>query len=205
MNACVNYMHDHSEGYVDGYKTAGDVLVAHVAQTAADQDILVYPILFNYRHYVELRLKVIIRHARRYFDIEGEKEPTGHDLLKLWAMARPLIEAKWPSGDRKDLENAESIVRQLADADKGGTTFRYESDKDGNALLNRSITHINLRIVFEVVGRLAGFLDSVDTGLVCETEIKEEFEREMRDYYGPDLREEYEADMRQYEHDEVMW
>ena len=33
--------------------------------------------------------------------------------------------------------------------------------------------------------RLAGFLDSVDTGIVCETDLKEEFEQEMRSAYGP--------------------
>jgi hypothetical protein len=151
--------------------------------------------LFNYRHYVELRLKVIILHARRYLDKRGEKDPTGHNLLALWQVALPLTEASYSNDDRADLRNAEAIIQQIAETDTSGTVFRYECDIHGNPQLDRSITHINLRIVCEVVGRLAGFLDSVDTGIVCETDVKEEYEAAMRDYYGPDLRDEYAADM----------
>lgn len=171
MNACVNFMHDPSEGYIVGYKAAGDVLVAHVAETARDQDILVYPILFNYRHYVELRLKVIIRHAQRLVGVESQGRVTGHGLDTLWASAMRLVETAWPDCDKQDFENAGSIIKQLSQADDRGMTFRYGYDKDGKLLLNRSISHINLRNVREVLGRLAEFLDAVDTALVHETEL----------------------------------
>ena len=60
-NACLNFasMNNKWNLYAEGYKQAGDLLVKHVMDTQSEQDILVYPIFFLYRHYIELRSKDI--------------------------------------------------------------------------------------------------------------------------------------------------
>jgi hypothetical protein len=43
-----------------GYKRAADLLVQHATADRADRDTLVFPIIFNYRQFLELSLKYLI-------------------------------------------------------------------------------------------------------------------------------------------------
>jgi hypothetical protein len=67
LNACVNYLDglDPMEAACWGYREAAEVLLAEVMERGGTLDTLIYPIVFNWRHYVELRLKIIylVRHA----------------------------------------------------------------------------------------------------------------------------------------------
>ncbi|MGU3906767.1 hypothetical protein ACVZDL_23390 (plasmid) [Escherichia coli] len=49
-NACLNYMPDHGTAYTEGYRRAADILINHIDESGRDQDFLVYPVLFLYRH-----------------------------------------------------------------------------------------------------------------------------------------------------------
>jgi hypothetical protein len=44
----------------EGYKNAADMLVEKSRESNLDRDSLVYPIVFCYRHYLELALKALI-------------------------------------------------------------------------------------------------------------------------------------------------
>lgn len=60
---------DESWGLIaEGFKRLGDLGVASVEQSGRGHDFLVYPILFSYRHFIELSLKEIIWNARRLLD-----------------------------------------------------------------------------------------------------------------------------------------
>lgn len=41
---------------MNGYKMAGDLMVAQVARDRHDGDVLVFPVVFNYRQFIELSL-----------------------------------------------------------------------------------------------------------------------------------------------------
>ncbi|MCI5221569.1 MAG: hypothetical protein D3924_02515 [Candidatus Electrothrix sp. AR4] len=71
MNACLNFSHDMSYGYIEGYLRAADRLVKHVFDTSKDQDVLVYPIAFMFRQHIELRLKSIIDIGRKLLTDNG--------------------------------------------------------------------------------------------------------------------------------------
>ncbi len=60
MNACLNMYHDPSELYVVGYKEAADSLVDSIANQKGSADSLIFPIVFLYRHYIEIRLKSLL-------------------------------------------------------------------------------------------------------------------------------------------------
>jgi hypothetical protein len=60
MNACLNWYHDPTELYIVGYKEAADSLVDSIANRKGSADSLIFPIVFLYRHYVEIRLKSLI-------------------------------------------------------------------------------------------------------------------------------------------------
>jgi hypothetical protein len=91
-NACLNCWGSETPWsvYAEGFKLAGHAAVAVVEAKQVDQDLLVYPVMFNYRHYIELALKGLIRDARRLLDEPGGA-PAGHDLMALWNTARPLL------------------------------------------------------------------------------------------------------------------
>ena len=57
-NACLNVMGSgDAYAYKAGYRRGAEVLIGYVGEIARDQDFLVYPIIFLYRHHIELMLK----------------------------------------------------------------------------------------------------------------------------------------------------
>lgn len=194
-NACLNFMHDAPwYGYARGFKLLGDLGVKHVEQTSNDQDVLVYAILYGYRHYVELSLKTLIRDARRLVGQPGGA-PEGHVLMDLWNTAKPLL-LKIEPNSKRDLDVVGSVISKLDVLDRDGQTWRYPVDLGGDATLPDDLFHINLRQVREVIDRLAGFLDAADAHIGACLEFKRdadeegraveaEFLAELRPDYGP--------------------
>jgi hypothetical protein len=45
---------------LQGYKRAGDVLIQHALADVSEGDNLIWPAIFNYRHYIELALKTLV-------------------------------------------------------------------------------------------------------------------------------------------------
>lgn len=81
-NACIRPFSDNWVTYPRGYKKAADLMVAHIDKRHCDQDTLVYPIVFLYRQYIELRLKHLVRDAAEVLD-RNHKVPQTHRLLDL--------------------------------------------------------------------------------------------------------------------------
>src|SRR5688572_6026177 len=90
-NACLNYASDTWGLYLAGYREAAEALIEHVQERRGTLDSLVLPTVFLYRQYLELMLKRIIGHGHRLL---GERTgyPHGHDIKKLWDVARKVIE-----------------------------------------------------------------------------------------------------------------
>jgi hypothetical protein len=169
--------------YADGYKKAADILVAHVLETTADQDFLVYPITFLYRHYLELRLKGLIIIGQELSRSESRARARrnrgrkGHNLKDLWKETRQLVERVWPDGPKGELDDVEGCIRRFADVDASSQAFRYPSLTDRTQSL-RNLTHINLRNLSEVMGRVADTLEPACDGMVEMLRT----EREAEDY-----------------------
>jgi hypothetical protein len=192
--ACLNFFGgDEPWTFIaEGYKVAADTLVAHVEATGLNQDRLVYPILFNYRQYVELSLKGIIRDARRLLDERGNA-PNGHVLTNLWNTARPLLFRIAPAPD--DLDNVGQCLKRFADIDPNSQGFRYPVTATGAPSLPASLRHIDLGQVRDVVERLDGFFGAVEMdievrldyksdALAAEYDAQAEMESAFADAYG---------------------
>jgi hypothetical protein len=76
-NACVNGIDD-SMAYQDGYRRAARHLAEYVCETERGQDYLVYPIVYLYRHHIELTLKSIISVACFLVDYTLTKKRPRH-------------------------------------------------------------------------------------------------------------------------------
>lgn len=111
-NACLNWRYDNWELYASGYKTAAHILVQYVVDTRSERDTLVFPIVFNYRQYIELRCKEIIR-VGRILSNEPAEFPLTHDLLKLWKVCREIIADTEPSASEADFEAIDESIAQF--------------------------------------------------------------------------------------------
>ena len=75
-------------GLREGYKNSADTLVEYVLQHGENPKILdtyIFPILFSYRHCIEISLKHIYRRAL------GEMPSGGHNLLILWENVKTKV------------------------------------------------------------------------------------------------------------------
>ena len=68
-NACLSLGGDPFP-YAEGYRRAAEILVHYVNDNGQDQDFLVFPILFLYRHHLELAMKRIIGRLPRLLNRE---------------------------------------------------------------------------------------------------------------------------------------
>jgi hypothetical protein len=96
--------------FARSYKLAGDRLIEISLENEEAVDLM-YPALFNYRHSIELYLKVIT----------GKYKQT-HDLLYLFTKLKELLKSEFNSNVPEWFEN---IVLKFNSYDPGGTTFRY--------------------------------------------------------------------------------
>ncbi len=176
-NARVNWLPDGWDAYAIGYKRAGDILVGHIVDMHRDRDKIVFPIVFNYRQYIELRLKKLIRDGRRLLD-EQEPFPRTHDLQKLWSSCRDLISKIEPNGSKADIEAVDDAIEKFCSVDPGSDSFRYPVDRDGNPSLPDTLRLINLRQLRDAMDRLAAFFDAVSTMFSVYLDRKHEMEQD---------------------------
>jgi hypothetical protein len=168
--------------------------VAHVSQHG-DQDFLVYPIVFNFRHYLELALKHLIIKTRQLADIPPEFD-SRHDLRDLWKECRPLIEQAWADEpwDSKQLDTIGTKIDVLGAVDERSFAFRYPKDSGGASYIPADLIRFNLRYFAEQVNDLAERLDSIIEATVVHLEIKDEMEGDFRQEMETDLRSEMRGD-----------
>lgn len=174
-NACLNYCPDSYELYTLGYKRAGDLLAKHVIRTKRDQDILVYPLVFLYRQYIELRLKGLIKAGNLVLD-NPSKFPQHHKIDELWKQCRKILENVFPEESSEDFDAVEECIDQFSEKDPFSIAFRYPTSKEGEKSLP-GVRHINLRNFSKIIASLASLLDSASMGISYYLDLKSNMER----------------------------
>ena len=165
-NACLNYMRDHGTAYTEGYRKAADILIRHIDESGRDQDFLVYPVLFLYRHHIELLIKQIIELALPLAE-EPEKYPhrkDDHNLNTLWPLAQKLVLKVDDRYKPSDFRIVKEVVKELHDTDHRATDFRYARRNDGTRSLD-GIRYVNTRLFGEKMGAASDCLDGIDANL----------------------------------------
>jgi len=134
---------------------------------------LVYPIVFLYRHHFELSLKAIIRDGNRLLR-ESATFPTKHVLVDLWEKCREIFKKLREKEDFEEFKNLDAIgeyIKEFSKVDSSSQAFRYPEDKKGAAYL-AGLTHINVRHLSEIVGKIAVFFGYVNTTISIWLEQK---------------------------------
>lgn len=155
--------------YAWGFEEAGEALTELVTSGQAAQDMLVYPVVFNLRHAVELMLKHVIQEARRLLD-DPVDFPDGHRLDHLWNTCKPLLKRIW----RQDpaFRVVERVVIQLCVIDPDGESFRYpvgpkkkRQNGQRQATVDPNLRYLDLRALHDDVAEALSYLDGADTGI----------------------------------------
>ena len=175
-NACLNYMPDHGTAYTEGYRRAADILINHIDESGRDQDFLVYPVLFLYRHHLELLIKQIIGLALALAEDPDKHQykKDDHNLNNLWPLAQKLILEVDDSYRPSDFKIVKEVVKALHQADERATDFRYARRNDGTRSLE-GIHYVNTLRFGEKMGEASDLLDGVDNGLRYLLDCKAEW------------------------------
>jgi len=152
--------------YAQGYKLAGDELAALRSESSSEADA--YPVVFLYRHFIELELKSIFALLCVLRSVQdGETNSTErvkavlptHDLIRLCERCRVLanhVNLHFV-GFPEQFNAFAACVKELADHDPGSFSFRYPTDKELNPTLTR-LAGIDLKHLKAMVDKIGSFL-----------------------------------------------
>lgn len=162
-NACVG--NNGSPGYweyADGFSYAANLLLNQILDNKDrnNVDIVIYPICFNIRHAVELRLKHAIIRIRELYEIKKIDKQFNllniHDIKNLWNI---IVESTKELDKRFSIvvEKIEEYISDISQIDPTGQTFRYPySNEEVKHLTEESI--INLFVIRSRFKKLSQYL-----------------------------------------------
>lgn len=176
-NACVgeNGMPDYFD-YAKGYSSAANLLIKSVLDAEGLEysvDQFIYPICFNMRHSVELRLKGVVsfleqiskyREPLEEFDLKGS-----HDLGRIWC----YIKREAVKLDKRFVFFIAILDQRLFDissVDPTGQTFRYPVDRNNSKHLV-GVSIINVRNLHRKFSSLECVLDNFE--VFCDELVRE--------------------------------
>jgi len=152
--------------YACGYKEAAERV--YESWVALSDDSLVFPIVFLFRHYVELRLKELMQSAENFLDLPSAWQ-SNHNIAELWENLSLLLPKIFPDEPQVDLENTGRLLRELAEGDPYSFHFRYPENKKGQQYLE-DIERLDVVSFTDAMRRLSAFLDGASMALSVYTE-----------------------------------
>lgn len=151
----------------EGYYCVVNDLLNRIRKTRSnsDKDSLIYPLLFNFRHYLELIMKDALRNFR-IANGEIASNQLGyeknHSLLSLWNRLKTYID------DPKSSESMafDKLINELHNIDADSFSFRYsyKGNKDPDAIsepiFNKKID-IDLENIEKVIKKMHCFIEGI--------------------------------------------
>jgi hypothetical protein len=164
------------EMYGEAFHLAGRKLTELYGTTGAMRDVEACPIIYLYRHALELYVKAILVEGDRLLRIRG-KEPLDlkhcqreHRLSRLlddFERVLAELDQDWVE-DVKGLSSRDeflSVIAELEEVDPRTSSFRYPVDKEGRAAPSDSFT-FSLGKFCSRMGAILDGLDLIHTGVV---------------------------------------
>jgi hypothetical protein len=180
-NACLYpFKADMWVNYLIGYKDAADILVEYVKKTNNNLDFLVFPIVFLYRHYLELQLKMIIKDGYDLLNTNKDYKKC-HKLDDLWNDCKIIIKKMWPEGDKEPLGAMDHCISQFCQVDPMATDFKYPVRRNGTDALE-NLDFINLSHLSEVMKSIENFIGGIHEAISIELEIIRDHDESPKDY-----------------------
>lgn len=142
-----------------GYKQGADLMVERSAQSRWERDTLVFPILFNYRQFVELSLKYLIA---TYGHTVGVRENwRSHDLVVLWEQFVSVLKGYGHADPDETDPVVAAVVAEFAKVDPQSYSYRYPVDRHGKPI---PIEHeeLDLAVLADVMKGVEGYFSGCD-------------------------------------------
>lgn len=175
--------------YAGAYHRAGEKLMTDLLSEPSFHDIDPCPIVFLYRHSIELYLKEICLLGHKFFqlrnkrlllhgnDLEQKRLFNNHKLLPLVEVVKQIFEElgwSWDLEDEfahfKEYKDFETVLGEIDDLDSGSYTFRYPYDKHaGTASLTKGFS-FNLASFQKKINIVISALDGISTKLGIDLE-----------------------------------
>ena len=156
------YVADHPHSrmvmMMSGYKRGADLMVEQTSYRP-DRDILVFPIIFNYRQYLELSLKYVISNYGCTVGVEAIWD--SHNLAKLWTRFEEVLERYGAADDDGATAAVAQIVAEFATVDPRSFSYRYPVDTKGRAI-ELAREHLDLVALADVMKGVDGYFSGCD-------------------------------------------
>lgn len=144
---------------IDGYKRAADLMVEESERDQRARDILVFPIIYNYRHFLELSLKHQLATFGPTVGIEANWRT--HQLEKLWESFCTMSE-RYGTPDPDEAEPiVGEIVLEFAKIDPGSFSHRYPVDRNGTPV-PLAVHDLHLPTLADVLEAVSAFFSGSD-------------------------------------------
>jgi hypothetical protein len=119
-------------------------------------DAYFIPVMFLYRHCLELKLKHLIRLCVKLDLIEKKDKLSDtlykHELYSLWNHVKLGLQKYWPEAPTDDLKAVERVIQQFHELDNNGQSLRYAEDKNGDKTVNHfpeRVDFIKIKKIFD--------------------------------------------------------
>ena len=172
-NAHVGGVWSSSYVYVNAYYH-GAVVMTEAALSGGGQDLLFYPICFNFRHCTELHLKALVPTIEA---LHGASVELGEDVAALPSMPQKMMDRhsllsllQWIKeslnvfNDEEFDVDVEHAIADLHKHDSDGQSFRYHTKADGSISLPDEV-RVDLRSLLEQMERTHYYLSGADMWL----------------------------------------
>ncbi|WP_316743399.1 hypothetical protein [Pedobacter antarcticus] len=175
--------------YSEGYKQAGQLIYEKIIADEFYSMFLVYPMIFNFRQYIELRLKELTIMGYKYLAEDCDFNDT-HDLNALFKKLRNDILNKINETDSVLLDNVQRLMHEFNKIDPG-FSFRYpltRSRPDGSRQPSLTMSNVDVQCFKASFDKLVSFLEHQWDTLTNYQELKDEHISEMMSqmYYFED-------------------
>lgn len=150
---------------IRGFHEAGDLLAMEGADDPRRALNLLYPLIFNYRHSLELHLKYLLM---AYGPLVGETPDfRNHGLSGLWEKCKRIVSHLEGRPEPSDPDAFQAVDAQIAEfdaADPGSYAFRFAHNNKGDSI-DLTISEIDLPNLRKVMTSLHNFLECIDLHL----------------------------------------
>ena len=164
---------DELKYYAEAYHKAANKLIEEYGSTGATRDFEAAPIIYLYRHALELYLKAFILGGSNVLSLSGKATMSSQEILNDHKLSRFIApfeaiikEVGWSWDMGVDgLRNKNDLVSLLAEferIDSNSYTFRYPTNKDGKSALP---SHFSFDL-YQFAIQVDALLDILDGGLL---------------------------------------
>jgi hypothetical protein len=179
FNACVGMNggpYDFRE-YALGYFEAGSRIASSLLSDRSMLDLLIYPLVFTYRHGIKLSLKDL---ADQLPTLWGDNSQVimSHRLSDNWDRINTYLKRCKQEFDPGNtlIDEVDTILKDFLEIDQTGEVFRYPTERSGSNHLEGDVSHINVVVFAQAMHKVSAifefWMDSVRVAVQNNLEVQ---------------------------------